>query len=71
MPTKCRKISQWCVGHLTDVELVSYFKRCIEGLRAGGVIVVKENIADGQDEFDEQDSSVTRYDALHLHRQLR
>ena len=56
--------SQWCVGHLTDTELVAYLKRCAEGLRAGGIIVVKENIADKEDIFDDEDSSVTRYGSL-------
>lgn len=58
--------NQWCLGHLTDSQLVTYFRRCSDGLRRpGGWIVVKENIstnAEGKDIFDEQDSSVTRTD---------
>ena len=34
---------QWCVGHLTDEDFVSFFQRCATGLRPGGIIVVKEN----------------------------
>lgn len=58
--------NQWCLGHLTDSQLATYFRRCSDGLRRpGGWIVVKENMstdAEGKDIFDEQDSSVTRTD---------
>ncbi|KKY26673.1 hypothetical protein UCDDS831_g01333 [Diplodia seriata] len=57
--------NQWCVGHLTDVQLVEYFKRCQEHLVDGGCIVVKENMStalNGEDLFDDEDSSVTRTD---------
>lgn len=56
--------SQWCVGHLTDAELVAYLGRCKTGLRERGIIVVKENIAEGDDVFDDEDSSVTRYGSI-------
>lgn len=53
--------NQWCLGHLTDHDLVEYFKRCKEGLSVdGGVILVKENITFGEDHFDGVDSSCTR-----------
>ncbi|KAF8910973.1 methyltransferase domain-containing protein [Gymnopilus junonius] len=59
---------QWCLGHLSDPELVAFLKRCYESLKKHpkALIVVKENIcSDGQDGsgqevFDEQDSSLTR-----------
>lgn len=58
--------NQWCLGHLTDSQLVNYFRRCSDGLRQPrGWIVVKENIstnAEGKDIFDKLDSSVTRTD---------
>ncbi|ROW14369.1 hypothetical protein VPNG_03876 [Cytospora leucostoma] len=56
--------NQWCVGHLTDEQLVQYLKRCKTVLTPGdGVIVVKENTStSGVDLFDEEDSSVTRTD---------
>jgi protein N-terminal methyltransferase len=63
--------NQWCLGHLTDAELIAYLKRCGEGLvrssraviHKGGVIVVKENLAtEGDDVYDDLDSSVTRTD---------
>ncbi|KAF8251136.1 hypothetical protein K440DRAFT_579634 [Wilcoxina mikolae CBS 423.85] len=55
--------NQWCVGHLTDSSLVEYLRRCADGIRDGGVIVVKENISNCPDDvFDELDSSVTRTD---------
>ncbi|KAL2020574.1 hypothetical protein VTK56DRAFT_8162 [Thermocarpiscus australiensis] len=55
---------QWCVGHLTDEQLVRFLQRCKTSLNPdGGVIVVKENNStSGTDEFDEVDSSVTRDD---------
>jgi protein N-terminal methyltransferase len=53
--------NQWCLGHLTDEDLIEYFKRCKEGLvEDGGVIVVKENLTVGEDNFDVLDSSFTR-----------
>ncbi|CAG8959390.1 hypothetical protein HYFRA_00001288 [Hymenoscyphus fraxineus] len=57
--------NQWCVGHLTDVQLVAYLRKCGEALREGGFVVVKENLSTdpgGEDVFDEVDSSVTRTD---------
>jgi protein N-terminal methyltransferase len=53
--------NQWCLGHLTDADLVDYLKRCREGLVPdGGVIIVKENLAWREDNFDGMDSSFTR-----------
>ena len=55
--------NQWCLGHLTDKELVGYLKRCKEALTVDGWIIIKENISsnlDGTDIFDATDSSVTR-----------
>jgi protein N-terminal methyltransferase len=55
--------NQWCLGHLPDAALIAYLKRLIPNLTYGGYIVVKENLStdqDGEDEFDETDSSVTR-----------
>lgn len=54
--------TQWCVGYLTDDELVRYLQRCKEALDpTTGVIVVKENLStSGRDHFDETDSSITR-----------
>lgn len=54
--------SQWCLGHLPDKALVSYLRRCITGLKSpGGIIIVKENLSTtGCDEYDKDDSSVTR-----------
>lgn len=52
---------QWCAGHLTDVQLVDYLRRCGAGLKDGGVLVVKENLSSiDEDIFDDVDSSVTR-----------
>jgi protein N-terminal methyltransferase len=53
--------TQWCLGHLTDEQVVGYLETCKTVLTEDGVIVVKENLATGgEDLFDETDSSVTR-----------
>lgn len=52
--------AQWVLGHLTDDDLVDFFKRAVLGLKKNGVIVVKENFASMDVEVDEVDSSVTR-----------
>ncbi len=57
---------QWCLGHLTDRQLIEYLRRCGDALTGSGWIVVKENMSTdrrGGDIFDEVDSSVTRTDA--------
>lgn len=57
--------NQWCLGHLTDEQLVGYFEKCKKAVTMDGWIIVKENMStdvDGEDVFDEQDSSVTRTD---------
>lgn len=57
--------NQWCLGHLTDSQLVAYLRRCKEGLvkEHESWVVVKENLAGGKvDIYDEVDSSVTRTD---------
>uniref|UniRef100_A0A803N8L9 Alpha N-terminal protein methyltransferase 1 n=1 Tax=Chenopodium quinoa TaxID=63459 RepID=A0A803N8L9_CHEQI len=36
---------QWCIGHLTDDDFVSFFKRAKAGLKPGGYFIVKENTA--------------------------
>ncbi|KAH8811168.1 alpha-N-methyltransferase NTM1 [Xylogone sp. PMI_703] len=54
---------QWCVGHLTDMQLTAYLSKCILALKEGGWIIVKENLTKSdEDIFDETDSSVTRTD---------
>ena len=54
---------QWCVGHLTDEQLVQFLKRCKSTLNPEiGVIVMKENNStSGADVFDPLDSAVTRW----------
>lgn len=57
--------TQWCVGHLTDAELLDYIVRCREALTESGIMVVRENIStdpSGDDMYDDLDSSVTRTD---------
>jgi len=54
--------TQWCVGHLTDEQLVRYLERCKRAVvPESGLIVVKENLStSGEDIFDDLDSAVTR-----------
>lgn len=54
---------QWCVGHLTDDQLVHFLQRAKMVLTPGsGIIVVKENLSTSDaDLFDDEDSSVTRF----------
>ncbi|XP_004293704.1 PREDICTED: alpha N-terminal protein methyltransferase 1 [Fragaria vesca subsp. vesca] len=70
---------QWCIGHLTDDDFVSFFTRAKVGLKPGGLFVLKENIArTGGFVLDKEDRSITRSDlyfkelfrqcGLHLHR---
>ncbi|TKA72664.1 hypothetical protein B0A49_05487 [Cryomyces minteri] len=57
--------NQWCLGQLTDTQLVQYLLRSKTTLTKGGWIVVKENMSTdpaGKDIFDEEDNSVTRHD---------
>jgi len=58
--------AQWCVGYLTDKQLVQHLERCKEALvQDSGIIVIKENLStSGQDYFDPSDSSITRYDPI-------
>lgn len=54
--------NQWCLGHLTDDQLVDYLVRCRNALSEKGLLVVKENINStvGEDLYDGLDNSVTR-----------
>ncbi|OKL56519.1 hypothetical protein UA08_08235 [Talaromyces atroroseus] len=57
--------NQWCVGHLTDAQLVAYLKRAASALTPNGLLVLKENNStelDGTDAFDAVDNAVTRTD---------
>ncbi|KAL3616795.1 hypothetical protein CASFOL_039189 [Castilleja foliolosa] len=54
---------QWCIGHLSDDDFLSFFQRAKVGLRHGGIFVLKENIAKNGFVLDKEDKSVTRSDA--------
>ncbi|KAL4784669.1 alpha-N-methyltransferase NTM1 [Aspergillus varians] len=54
---------QFCLGHLNDLQLLEFIKRCRAALTETGVLVVKENMSTDpgrNDMYDELDSSVTR-----------
>lgn len=56
---------QWCLGQLTDVQVVAFLQRAKQVLTKGGWVCVKENLSNhfmGEDVYDETDSSVTRTD---------
>ena len=59
---------QWVIGHLHDLDFISFFRRCAVGLKPGGVIVLKDNcVADYTFAVDKSDSSVARHaDYIHL-----
>jgi protein N-terminal methyltransferase len=60
---------QWCLGHLSDDELVHFLIKTKDALKVpgGSVIVVKENVCRDTEDgsartvFDDQDSSLTRW----------
>ncbi|GAA6013138.1 hypothetical protein JCM11491_005193 [Sporobolomyces phaffii] len=64
---------QWCIGHLSDDELVDFLTRSQNALRRSkegkveGYIIVKENTCKDSEKdgrlFDDEDSSITRSDA--------
>jgi len=53
---------QWVLGYLTDEDLVQFFKRCVTGLKKGGIICVKDNINKKGFIVHKDDSSITRSD---------
>ncbi|ESQ39509.1 hypothetical protein EUTSA_v10000956mg [Eutrema salsugineum] len=53
---------QWCIGHLTDDDFVSFFNRAKGCLKPGGFFVVKENLCKNGFVLDKEDRSITRSD---------
>lgn len=56
---------QWCAIYLTDADLVAFLRRAAAALLPGGVVVVKDNIAGGDESpfaLDTSDNSVMRSD---------
>ena len=55
---------QWVIGHLSDEDFVAFLQRCMQALKPGGMLGMKENNALETEVFqvDEEDSSVTRSD---------
>ena len=52
---------QWVIGHLHDLDFISFFRRCSAGLREGGLIILKDNCCDHWTfVLDKTDSSVSR-----------
>ncbi|XP_017478643.1 PREDICTED: alpha N-terminal protein methyltransferase 1 [Rhagoletis zephyria] len=52
---------QWVLGHLTENDLLNFFRRIRSGLSTKGYLIVKENVtSSSMVEEDKQDSSVTR-----------
>lgn len=54
---------QWCCGHLPDDAFIKWLDQCKIGLQKDGLLVVKENNTNSDDDlFDPEDSSKTRSD---------
>jgi len=52
---------QWVIGHLTNDDCVAFLQRCKQGLKKGGCICIKDNVASTHENvIDKEDSSVTR-----------
>jgi protein N-terminal methyltransferase len=57
---------QWCLGHLSDKDLIRFLKQARSALRPGGVIIIKENCCEEPKPgepvsiYDPDDSSLTR-----------
>jgi len=52
---------QWCVGHLTDSDFIKLLRILAACLNENGFICIKDNFtSSGDNEFDKEDSSVTR-----------
>ncbi|XP_017148490.1 alpha N-terminal protein methyltransferase 1 [Drosophila miranda] len=53
--------SQWVLGHLTEPDLIDFFRRVRQGLSPGAFFVLKENVTKSKEIIvDDEDSSVTR-----------
>lgn len=59
---------QWVIGHLQDIDFINFFRRCVKGLRPGGVVILKDNCCESWTfVLDRSDSSLTRSrDYMHL-----
>lgn len=52
---------QWVIGHLHDIDFITFFRRCKHSLKKDGVIVLKDNCTESWTfVVDKQDSSVAR-----------
>ncbi|GAQ92664.1 hypothetical protein KFL_010870010 [Klebsormidium nitens] len=51
---------QWFIGHLTDQDFVNFFQRAKDGLKPGGIFILKENTAHSGFVVDKEDHSITR-----------
>lgn len=57
---------QWVIGHLHDLDYISFFRRCAAGLRPGGIIALKDNCVEAYTfAVDRADSSVARHTDYH------
>lgn len=51
---------QWALLYLTDDDAVAFFQRCMDNLKPGGLIFVKENVCQEGFIVDKDDASLTR-----------
>jgi protein N-terminal methyltransferase len=53
---------QWVIGHLHELDFVTFFRKCAKGLRPGGIIALKDNTTENCTFLvDKDDSSVARH----------
>lgn len=52
---------QWVIGHLHDLDCITFFRRCAAGLNPNGVIILKDNTSeDWTFVVDKVDTSISR-----------
>ena len=58
---------QWVLCYLTDHDILKFFNDCREHLNEGGMLFVKENVAEEGFYVDKSDNSVMRADRMFIH----
>lgn len=53
---------QWVIGHLHDLDLLAFLKKCQASLLPNGLLCIKDNTCEHGFVMDKEDSSVTRSD---------
>lgn len=56
--------SQWTIANLTNEDAEIFIKKCYEGLKNGGIVVVKENLCDNDSDYYQSPNSFFRSERL-------